>query len=76
MQFDQGICCTQTESLDVVESFSWEQMLGWYFVHAQKHFFTWHGPVIVNTVNLQWNLCKKATFEIDFSGWCGKVAVL
>ena len=25
---------------------------------------------------VQWNLWKKATFDIDFSGWCGKMAVL
>ena len=28
------------------------------------------------SVVIQWNLWKKATFETDFRGWCGKVAVL
>ena len=29
---------------------------------------------VVDFVMLQWNLCKRATFETDLSGW--KVAVL
>ena len=33
-------------------------------------------PTMGKGQHLQWNLCKTATFEIAFSGWCGKVVVL
>ena len=32
--------------------------------------------VVLEKTKMQWNLCKKATFETDFSGWWGKVVVL
>ena len=55
-QFDHGLHCLLTESLDSIEWSNGEQRSEWYFVHAQddlnlhfahvrRHFFSWRGPV-------------------------------
>ena len=45
-----------------------------------KNIFLWRKKKYLSRypsyLELQWNLCKQTTFEIDFSSWCEKMAVL